>query len=145
MFISPSYIQKSIIECLKIKNCSKCDLLRNARETWNAQKKNKPRNECTGQYTCDLNKCCGLVSIEYLRINGCIINDYEVTEILDKRACKNKPISLYEPSETPRQRSMYYEKREEENDALITDLLDVVRINSNNEKKKKMKQIMNKN
>ena len=48
MFISPAYIQKSIIERLKIKSCSKCDLLRNARETWNARKKNKPRNECTG-------------------------------------------------------------------------------------------------
>ena len=133
MFISPAYIQKSIIERLKIKSCSKCDLLRNACETWNARKKNKPRKKCTGRYTCDLNKCCGLVSIEYLRINGCIINDYEVTEILDERACKNKPISLYEPSETPRQRTMYYEKREEENDALVTDLSDVVHINSNNE------------
>lgn len=48
-----------------------------------------------------------------MKINGCIINDYEVTEILGKRACKNKPISLYEPNKTPRQLSMYYEKREE--------------------------------
>ena len=80
-----------------------------------------------------------------MRINGCIINDYEVTEILDERVCKNKAISLYKPSETPCQRTMYYEKREEENDALVTDLSDDIHINSNSETKEKMKQVKKKN
>ena len=82
MHISPSYIEKSIIEHLKIISYNQCDLLRNNRQTWNALKKKKPRKELSYRYQCNSYKCCGLVCVDYLTLNGAIIIDNEATEIL---------------------------------------------------------------
>ena len=133
MFLSPAYIQKSIIERLKIKSCSQCDLLRDNRQTWKPLKKKKPRKELSYQYQCNSDKCCGLVRADYLTLNGAIIIGNEATEILEKRKCKNVPNSLYEPSEIPRQRSFFIDKREEENQALMTEIADVIRPNENSQ------------
>ena len=82
MFISPAYIQKSIIERLKIISCSQCDLLRDSRQRWNPLKKKKPRKELSYRYQCNSDKCCGLVCVDYLTLNGAIIIDNEAIEIL---------------------------------------------------------------
>ena len=71
MFISPTYIQKSIFLRLKIKSYSKCDTLHNSCQ--NYIKNNKLRNELSYQYKFDRKKFCSLVSIEYLKQNGAII------------------------------------------------------------------------
>ena len=134
MHISPAYIQKSIIERLKIKSCSQCDLLRDNRQTWKPLKKKKPRKELSYRYQCNGDKCCGLVRADYLTLNSTIIIGNEATEILEERKCKNIPNSLYEPSEIPRQRSFFIDKREEsENQALMTEIADVIRPNENSQ------------
>ena len=99
MYISSAYIQKSIMEHLKIKSYSKCDELRECHQIWNSLKKKKPRKELSYQYQCNSDKCCSLVCVDYLILNGAIIIGNEATEILEERKCKNIPISLYEPSE----------------------------------------------
>ena len=131
MFLSPAYIQKSIIERLKIITCDPCDKLRDSREGWKSLKKNKPRNHFIGRYKCSTEKCSGLVSAEYLELNGAIIEGIEATEILEERKCKCVPISLYEPVEIPRQRSLFYSKRDQENQELIAEISDVIRPNEN--------------
>ena len=67
-YLSPAYIDKTIIDCLKIKTCSKCDLLRFDRQNWKPWKRNKPRNQQASQYKCDPEKCSGLVRSDYLKL-----------------------------------------------------------------------------
>ena len=70
-----------------------------------------------------------MVSIKYLKLNGAIIIDNEAIEILGKSVCKNKLVSFYEPSEIPYKLSLFYNKREEENQAFMTEIADNLHLN----------------
>lgn len=136
-YLSPAYIDKTIIDRLKIKTCSKCDLLRDVRQKWKPWKRNKPRNQQSSLYKCDPEKCAGLVRSDYLIINGAIIIDNNATEILEERKCKYVPISLFQPAETPRTRSLFYAQRNDDNQKLIAEMSDVIQPNENNHVKEK--------
>ena len=107
LYLLPADIQQSIIDHLKIKTCSKCDLLRIDCQNWKPWKRNKTRNQQASQYKCDPEKCSRLVCPDYLKLNGVIIIDNDATEILEEIKCKHVPISLYEPDKTTLQRSYF--------------------------------------
>ena len=73
MYVSPIFIEQSIIARLKIKSCNECDRLRNDFHNWGPKKYQWKRSEFGYRYECNSKKCDGLVSSRYLVTNSCIV------------------------------------------------------------------------
>ena len=86
MFISPAYVEKTVIQRLKIACCNECDLTRQKFFTGTIETKRKCREDLGKKYECNLKKCIGLVNCVFLRDNECeVIGNRHAARVAQQR------------------------------------------------------------
>ena len=72
-YVSPAFIDQPSISRLKIQSCNECDKLRNDFCFFPLSKKRKFQEDMPLICKCNTKKCEGLIKVEFLLNNGCLI------------------------------------------------------------------------